>query len=176
MAIGVFGGTFDPVHVGHLRVAEEVREAFSLERVYFVPASIQPLKVTAQGTGADERVRMLEMAVSSNGFFRVSVLEIKRGGISYSIDTVRHFSRRFGHIYFLVGMDAFLDIGLWKDCSELFSMTDFVVMVRPGKTFRSFPKVSGARCAGSTRRPSSMRRGGGSTFSASRSSISLPRA
>jgi len=140
MAIGVFGGTFDPVHVGHLRIAEEVREAFSLERIYFVPASVQPLKATVVAAGADERVRMLKMAIAGNGFFRISSTEIRRRGLSYSIDTVRHFSRRFGQIFFLVGTDAFLDIGLWKDWSDLFSSADFVVMARPSNEFSGFPR------------------------------------
>jgi nicotinate-nucleotide adenylyltransferase len=139
MAIGVFGGTFDPVHLGHLRIAEEVRETFSLDRVYFVPARVQPLKVAAGCAGADERVRMLKMSLAGNAFFRASSIEIKRGGISYSIDTVRHFARRFGQIYFIMGMDAFLDIGRWKDWPELLSTADLVVMVRPGMEFSGFP-------------------------------------
>ncbi len=133
MGVGLFGGTFDPVHIAHLRIAEEVREAFSLEKVYFVPAWIQPLKRTATGAGADDRVRMLEMATRGNSFFRTSKVEIRRGGISYSIDTVKLFSRRFDDIYFLVGLDAFSDIGLWRGSEELFSYANFVVMVRPGR-------------------------------------------
>ena len=139
MAIGVFGGTFDPVHMGHLRVAEEVREAFSMERVYFVPARIQPFKQPGRGATADERVRMLEMAMRGNSFFRTSSVEIRRGGVSYSIDTVKHFARRFGEIFFLMGMDAFSDIGLWKAHRELFSYADFVVMVRPGIRLSGLP-------------------------------------
>jgi len=139
MAIGVFGGTFDPVHTGHLRVAEEVREAFSMERVYFVPARIQPFKQSGRGATADERVRMLEMAMRGNSFFRTSSVEIRRGGVSYSIDTVKHFARRFGEIFFLMGMDAFSDIGLWKAHRELFSYADFVVMVRPGMKLSGLP-------------------------------------
>ena len=139
MAIGVFGGTFDPVHLGHLRVAEEVRETFSLDRVYFVPARVQPLKVAAGCASADERARMLKMSLAGNAFFRASSIEIKRGGISYSIDTVRYFARRFGQIYFIMGMDAFLDIGRWKDWPELLSTADLVVMLRPGMEFSGFP-------------------------------------
>ncbi len=132
MAIGMFGGTFDPVHMGHLRVAEEVREAYSMEKVYFVPARVQPFKQSGRGATAEERVRMLEMATRGNSFFRTSPVEIRRGGVSYSIDTVKHFARRFGDIYFVMGMDAFSDIGLWKAYRELFLYADFVVMVRPG--------------------------------------------
>ncbi len=140
MAIGVFGGTFDPVHIGHLRVAEEVRETFSLDRVYFVPARVQPLKLSAGCANAEDRVHMLKMSLAGNAFFRASTIEIQRGGISYSIDTVRHFARRFGQIYFIMGMDAFLEIGMWKDWPELISSADIVVMVRPGMEFSGVPR------------------------------------
>jgi nicotinate-nucleotide adenylyltransferase len=140
MAVGVFGGTFDPVHVAHLRAAEEAREAFSMERVYFVPAGIQPFKQLGRGAPAGDRIRMLEMATRGNRFFRTSQVEIRRGGVSYSIDTVKHFARRFGDIYFLVGMDAFSDIGLWKAHEELFMYADFVVTVRPGNGRSGLPK------------------------------------
>jgi len=141
MAIGLFGGTFDPVHMAHLRIAEEVREAFSLERIYFVPAWVQPLKRTQTAADAADRVRMLEMATRGNGLFRTSKVEIRRGGLSYSIDTVKIFSRRFDDIYFMVGLDAFYDIGLWKGCDELFRRANFVVMVRPGRHMEGFPEV-----------------------------------
>ena len=141
MGIGLFGGSFDPVHVGHLRIAEEVREDFSLERIYFVPARIQPLKAQARGAEAEDRVRMLRMALRGNSFFRPSSIEVRRGGISYSIDTVKQFHRRFGEIYFLVGIDAFWDICFWKDYRELFSCTDFVVMVRPGTRAAGLPEA-----------------------------------
>jgi len=140
MAVGVFGGTFDPVHVAHLRAAEEAREVFSMERVYFVPARIQPFKQLGRGAAVGDRIRMLEMATRGNRFFRTSQVEIRRGGVSYSIDTVKHFARRFGEIYFLMGMDAFSDIGLWKAHEELFRYADFVVTVRPGNGRSELPK------------------------------------
>jgi nicotinate-nucleotide adenylyltransferase len=140
MAVGLFGGTFDPVHVAHLRIAEEVREAFSLEKIYFVPAWIQPLKRTSGGADASDRVHMLEMATRDNALFRTSKVEIRRGGVSYSIDTLRLFSRRFDDLYFLVGLDAFCDIGLWKGCDELFRYANFVVMVRPGRRVEGLPE------------------------------------
>jgi nicotinate-nucleotide adenylyltransferase len=140
MAVGLFGGTFDPVHVAHLRIAEEVGEAFALERIYFVPAWIQPLKRGATGANATDRVRMLEMATRNNRLFRTSKVEMRRGWVPYSIDTVKVFSRRFDDVYFLVGLDAFSDIGLWKGCDELFQYANFVVMVRPGRRMEGFPK------------------------------------
>lgn len=140
MAVGLFGGTFDPVHMAHLRIAEEVREAFSLERIYFVPAWIQPLKRVSTGAGASDRVRMLEMATRSNALFRTSRVEIRRQGISYSIDTLRLFSKRFDDLYFLVGLDAFHDVGLWKGCDELFGYANFIVMMRPGRRMEGLPE------------------------------------
>jgi nicotinate-nucleotide adenylyltransferase len=132
MAVGLFGGTFDPVHVGHLRIAEEVRENFSLDRVYFIPAWLQPLKRQKNGAAAEDRMRMVRSAIRGNGRFRVSAVEMSRGGVSYTIDTVKHFSLRYRDIYFLLGLDAFRDIGLWKSYEELFRLVNFVVMGRPG--------------------------------------------
>ena len=176
MAIGVFGGTFDPVHVGHLRVAEEVREAFSMERVYFVPARVQPFKQAGSGAAADDRVRMLEMATRGNTFFRTSQVEIRRGGVSYSIDTVKHFARRFGEIYFLVGLDAFSDIGLWKAQRGAVPVCGFRGHGEAGQRgARGFPKACWRRRGRLTPRPASMRRERGSIFITLRSSISRRR-
>ncbi len=139
MAIGLFGGTFDPIHVGHLRVAEEVREHFALEKVYFVPAWRQPLKTGLKAAEADDRLRMIERAIRNNAFFRCSPAEIRRGGISYSIETLKAFARRYAEIYFLIGLDAFADIGLWKGFADLFTYAHFVVMVRPGRKADGLP-------------------------------------
>ena len=133
MRVGLFGGTFDPVHNGHLRVAEEVREQFSLERVYFIPAFVQPLKQQVMVTAAADRFRMVETATRSNTAFRASGIEIRRGGVSYSIDTIRSFVARHHEVYFLVGLDAFSDIHLWKDFREIFVQAHLIVLVRPSR-------------------------------------------
>jgi nicotinate-nucleotide adenylyltransferase len=144
MRVGLFGGTFDPVHNGHLRVAEEVRECFSLEWICFIPAYVQPLK--GQSTApADARERMLRLAIRGNRFFRTSTVELRRGGLSFSIDTVKTFSKRFDGIYFLIGMDAFMDMPLWKSYDELFSYANFVVMLRPGRKDESPPEGLSSR-------------------------------
>ena len=139
MAVGLFGGTFDPIHVGHLRIAEEVREDFGLDWIYFVPASLQPLKRQKNGAAADDRMRMVRSAIGENGRFRVSAVEMSRGGVSYTIDTVKHFSRRHRDIYFLLGLDAFRDIGLWKCHEDLFHLVNFVVMGRAGCVEEGLP-------------------------------------
>jgi nicotinate-nucleotide adenylyltransferase len=131
MRVGLFGGTFDPVHNGHLRVAEEVREFFFLDRVYFIPTFIQPLKQNLKAADAEDRFRMLRMALGDNGCFRVSRLEIRKRSVSYSIDTVRAFGKRFSDLYFIIGVDAFSDLRFWRDYKELLSATNFIVMTRP---------------------------------------------
>lgn len=131
MAVGIFGGTFDPVHIGHLRVAEEIREIFSLEKIFFVPGGTPPHKRQRKITGAEERLLMLRSAVKDNRFFTVSDIEIKRNGPSYTIDTLMDFEKRFDTLYFLIGMDAFSEIDTWHLYRELFYHTNFIVITRP---------------------------------------------
>lgn len=133
MKIGLFGGTFDPIHWGHLRSAEEVREAFRLDRVIFIPTSIQPLKNNAV-TSATDRLAMARLATADNRAFAVSDIELKRPGKSFTIDTLRYFAvaRPKDSIFFVIGMDAFRDIGRWKDFKQLFTLSHFVVTSRPG--------------------------------------------
>src|SRR5712692_1998404 len=133
MKIGLFGGTFDPIHWGHLRSAEEVREAFRLDRIIFIPASIPPLKIKAQTTAAADRLKMVRLAIAKNSGFAVSGVELSRPGKSYTIDTLHYFAgKRPGDaLYFILGMDAFREIGMWKDFQELFPLSHFIVTSRP---------------------------------------------
>lgn len=131
MATGIFGGTFDPIHMGHLRVAEEIREVFSLEKIYFVPGGIPPHKRRQKITDGEERLCMLKAALKGNRFFRVSEIEIKRSGPSYTIDTLKAFKKRFDELYFIIGIDAFSQIDTWHMYRELFYHTNFIVMTRP---------------------------------------------
>jgi nicotinate-nucleotide adenylyltransferase len=135
MRIGLFGGTFDPIHWGHLRSGEEVSEAFGLDRVIFIPASIPPHKRGQTATPARDRLAMVRLAVARNPRFKVSTVEMRRPGISYSIDTVRHFVQRKrsgDSLFFIIGLDAFREIGSWKDFADLFPLCDFIVTSRPG--------------------------------------------
>ncbi len=131
MRIGLFGGTFDPVHIGHLRVAEEIREAFELERVYFIPANIPPHKNIQLIIDSDIRLKMIKSAVRDNKYLSVSDIELKRKGVSYSIDTAKSFEKRFKSLYFIMGIDAFYEIDTWYDYKEIFNHTNFIVMLRP---------------------------------------------
>ncbi len=146
MKIGLFGGTFDPIHWGHLRSAEEVSETFGLDRVFFIPASIPPHKRGQTTTPVKDRLRMVRLAVSRNRRFAVSTAEITRPGVSYSIDTLRHFARKLrkgDSLYFIIGLDAFREIGTWKDFTELFSLCDFIVTSRPGTKDRNLLRGTG---------------------------------
>jgi nicotinate-nucleotide adenylyltransferase len=134
MKIGLFGGTFDPIHWGHLRSAEEVREAFRLDRVLFIPSSIPPHKQKGEAAPADDRLAMTRLATASHPGFAVSDVEIARPGKSYSIDTLRRFAGKLGRndlLYFILGMDAFREIGSWKDFEKLFSLSHFIITSRP---------------------------------------------
>ncbi|KUK54407.1 MAG: putative nicotinate-nucleotide adenylyltransferase [Desulfotomaculum sp. 46_296] len=132
--IGIMGGTFDPVHYGHLVAAEGARYHFNLDKVIFVPAGNPPHKIPKQISGAHHRLVMTHLAVSSNPFFTVSAIEIEREGMSYTIDTVREISGlyRDADIYFITGVDAVLEILSWKNVLELLSMCFIIAATRPG--------------------------------------------
>lgn len=135
MKIGLFGGTFDPIHWGHLRNAEEVREAFSLDRLLFIPAGTPPHKKRGAAASAWDRLEMVRLAIAKNPGFALSTVELSRAGKSYSIDTVRDFAKSRGtkdSLYFILGLDAFLDIGSWKGFEEIFRLCHCVITSRPG--------------------------------------------
>ena len=135
MKVGLFGGTFDPIHWGHLRSAEEVSETYGLDRVYFIPASMPPHKRGKTTTPAQDRLRMVRLAVARNPRFAVSTVELDRPGLSYSVDTIRGFASRLtkrDSLYFIIGLDAFIEIGTWKDFKEIFTLCNFIVTSRPG--------------------------------------------
>ena len=131
--IGLFGGTFNPIHLGHLRGAEEIWQAFQLDEVIFIPSSIPPHKATEKVMEAKHRLEMVRLATSSNPHFSTSDLELSRTGRSFSIDTIRFFrERQEDAFFFILGGDAFAEIETWKDFQNLFSLCHFVVILRPG--------------------------------------------
>lgn len=135
MRVGILGGTFDPIHYGHLRFAEESRELFALEEVIFIPCGLPPHKEANKIGPAEKRLKMVELAVSGNSRFCVWDIEIKRPWLSYSVETIREIKERYGpgmELFFLVGYDAFQEIGTWKDYQELLSLCHFVVATRAG--------------------------------------------
>jgi nicotinate-nucleotide adenylyltransferase len=131
--IGVFGGTFNPIHVGHLRAAEEVAEALELEKVLFVPSSDPPHKDKRALAPAALRLEWVRAAVEDNPRFEVEALEVERGGLSYSVDTLRALGGRVAprRLVFVIGRDAFAEIGSWREPEALFELANFAVMTRP---------------------------------------------
>jgi nicotinate-nucleotide adenylyltransferase len=139
--VGIFGGTFDPIHVGHLRAAEEVREAIDLERIVFVP-SAQPPHKTGSGdprASAEQRLAWTRLAVEGHEQFEVDALELEREGPSYTLETVRAIAARTGPEppVFLIGTDAFALFSTWRSPGELLAETHFAVMTRPPQTRES---------------------------------------
>lgn len=130
--IALYGGSFDPVHLGHLRLSEDIREDFGFEKIIFIPAYISPLKKGSKAS-AEDRLNMLKLAISDNRYFDISDYEIRKQGKSYTIDTVNHFKKQLDHIpFFIIGTDAFLSLHKWKSPEELLSRTSFIVVGRGG--------------------------------------------
>jgi nicotinate-nucleotide adenylyltransferase len=135
MKLGLLGGTFDPVHFGHLRCAQEVLEMLELEKISFIPSSRPPLKQRADLSSFTDRLRMVEAAISDNPAFNAMDLEDSREGFSYTIDTIRSLLRsgdQENDLYFIFGQDAFIDIQKWKDWQEFITICNLVIMTRPG--------------------------------------------
>ncbi|GAB4460498.1 MAG: nicotinate-nucleotide adenylyltransferase [Armatimonadaceae bacterium] len=134
MHLGIFGGSFDPVHFGHLRLAEEAREQAELDKVLFVPTQVSPFKVGRTQTPAAIRLQMLEIAVSDNPAFAISDTEVRRPGPSYTVDTLRELSNTFpdAELYFITGTDAVRDLPKWHQPEEVLRLARFLVSVRPG--------------------------------------------
>jgi nicotinate-nucleotide adenylyltransferase len=146
--IGLFGGTFNPIHLGHLRSAQEVLEAFHLQRILLIPSSFPPHKQPDVLASAADRLAMIRLATLAHTGFSVSNVETKRQGPSYTIDTVKFFKGELPsdtRLFLVVGLDAFLEIDLWKACRDLFVLTPFIVMIRPeaavGTSMQTFKRV-----------------------------------
>lgn len=132
MRIGIYGGTFDPVHHGHLILAHQALEEFKLDRLVFVPAAESPFKIHNHTAPATDRLAMLQLAIRGEDRFEVDPLEIERGGVSYSIDTVKMFRSRDqeAELFFLVGEDNAYRLTEWHRFEELKRMVGFVVLSR----------------------------------------------
>lgn len=132
--IGIMGGTFDPIHYGHLVAAEGARHHFGLDVVVFVPAARPPHKGMREITDPAHRLNMSVLATGSNPNFEVSDIEIKRRGTSYTIDTVSFFHQAWPQsaIYFITGADAVLEILTWHRVNELLDLSSFIAATRPG--------------------------------------------
>ncbi|HHV34540.1 MAG TPA: nicotinate-nucleotide adenylyltransferase [Syntrophomonadaceae bacterium] len=145
--IGILGGTFDPIHYGHLVAAETAREKYSLEQIIFVPTGIPPHKEPDMITDFWHRHLMVVLAVLGNPYFKVSSLEYERGGITYTVDTMRQLRQIYDEdttdLYFITGVDTILDVFGWREPKELFSLCKFIAAARPGYDLRIVKEVFG---------------------------------
>ncbi len=146
--IGIMGGVFDPIHIGHLFTAEEARIQFKLKKVIFVPCLQPTHKRNEEVSDVKHRLTMTYLAVQSNPYFEVSEIEVNRPGPSYTIDTIKEFRNIYGweaEIYFITGADAFLEIDTWYKKDELLKLCQFVAATRPGydlaRLHNNFKKV-----------------------------------
>ena len=153
MRLGIFGGSFDPVHYGHLLLAETCREQCRLDQVWFLPAGVPPHKQTRTLAPAKARVEMLELAVAGNEHFAVSTLEIERGGVSYTVDTLRTLKERQpgDELFLLMGADSLREMITWREPAEICRLAIPVVAHRAGSPEPDFgvlsPLVSTQRLA-----------------------------
>lgn len=134
MKIGLFGGTFDPIHLGHLRAIKEVSESFGLSKTYLIPAALPPHKPNQDIATAKDRLEMIRLAVGSMAAFEISDIELHRSGPSYTIDTLKHFMSKISdrdQAYLIMGLDAFLEIDTWKAYLEIFTLVPVIIMARP---------------------------------------------
>lgn len=134
MRLGIFGGTFDPPHIGHLLVASDATEALGLDRLVFVPAARQPLKREREGASGEHRVAMLRLLVGDDRRFEVDPIEIDRAGLSYTVDTLEVFAQRYAgdERFFLVGADAFATFDAWRAPERIVRLARVVILRRPG--------------------------------------------
>jgi nicotinate-nucleotide adenylyltransferase len=132
--IGLLGGSFDPVHLGHLLVAQAAREELGLTRLFFVPAAQSPFKPEGKPAPGAERLRLLRLALAGQVWCEVDDQEIRRGGASYTVETVREYARRFpgAQLFYLIGADHVAQLPKWRQAEELARLAEFVVIPRPG--------------------------------------------
>jgi nicotinate-nucleotide adenylyltransferase len=140
--LGIMGGTFDPIHYGHLVAAETARTEFSLDKVLFIPTGNPPHKQENQVTSAELRFEMVRQAIHDNINFGISRLEIDRDGPSYTIDTLRLLHQKYPAIelFFITGTDALKEIFFWREAEEILRLTHFIAASRPGFEARGFLK------------------------------------
>ena len=132
MKIGIFGGTFNPIHYGHLRAAEEAREKLGLDKIIFIHSGNPPLK-NIELADAEHRYKMARLAISGNKYFKISAIEYRKKDKSYTVDTLEKLHRLYpkARLYFITGIDAFIDIPNWWKPERLLRLADFIVISRP---------------------------------------------
>ncbi len=142
LRLGLYGGSFDPVHLGHLLVAQAAREELKLTRLFFIPAAQSPFKPGSEPAAATARLRLLRLALAGRTDYEIDTQEVQRGGVSYSIDTVRDYAARFplAELFYLIGADHIAQLPKWRAAEELARRVWFVVIPRPGETLAPLPE------------------------------------
>lgn len=142
--IGICGGTFDPIHFGHLKMAALSKEKFSLDRIVFIPTGTPPHKQSSEVTHGEKRFQMLQLAVDSIPGFEASRIEIDRVGFTYTVDTLMELKRVFGsetELFFIVGADVVKDLLTWKNWKTVFTLCHFIAVLRPGFEVSNFEET-----------------------------------
>jgi nicotinate-nucleotide adenylyltransferase len=145
--IGFLGGSFDPVHFGHLLAAQDAYEQQKLDRLILVPAAQAPLRVKQTQSTPEDRLAMLRAAVEWDHRFEISDFELLRGGVSYTIHSARHFRAKYPNdeLYWIIGGDQLPKLHLWKDVEELATLVEFIFLERPGFPVKAHPEIPGLR-------------------------------
>jgi len=141
LKIGICGGTFDPIHLGHLAIAEMIRCEFNLDKVLFIPSGMPPHKDLRVVTDPVHRLNMVECAVSTNPYFEAISIETHREGYSYTVDTLIELHKTYpadAHFYYIIGADVVMDLLTWKRVEEVFTLTKFIAVMRPGFMYEEF--------------------------------------
>ena len=141
MKLGIYGGSFDPVHLGHLLVAQAAIEELELDRLFFVPAAQSPFKPAHQPAPAAVRLRLLRLALAGNARCEVDDQEVRRGGVSYTVDTLRGYAEKFrgAQLVYLIGADNAAKLNEWREPAALAELAEFVTVPRPGGAAAHFP-------------------------------------
>ncbi|MSU46570.1 MAG: nicotinate (nicotinamide) nucleotide adenylyltransferase [Lacunisphaera sp.] len=147
MKIGFLGGSFDPVHFGHLIAAQDVKEQYQLDRLYLVPAAQAPLKPNEMQSTTDDRWQMLRAACEWDRRLEIAGYELTKGGVSYTIDSARHFRAQFprDELFWIIGGDQLPQLHKWKDIGELAKLVEFIFLERPRHPSKPHPDIPGLR-------------------------------
>ncbi|MDP2911628.1 MAG: nicotinate-nucleotide adenylyltransferase, partial [Candidatus Omnitrophota bacterium] len=143
MKIGILGGTFDPVHNGHIYLAKKACAKLRLDKIIFIPSYLPPHKIGVKVTSARHRFNMLKLAIHGNKKFKISDMEIKRRGRSYSVETLRRLRKKYGakaELFFITGSDSLKELNKWKNLKEILSLCKFVIVARPGFRVKKAPE------------------------------------
>ena len=140
MRVGIFGGSFNPIHLGHLKLAQAALVGLGLSKIYFVPTFLTPLKNNQDQLPAATRAKLVRLAIQDNPRFALSLCEVKRKGLSFTVDTLEYFKKKLGSettLYFLTGADSLENLSKWKSLEKIFKLCRLVVASRPGFEFKN---------------------------------------